>query len=1241
MQPTSLFSFPASPVFLRRLVILLLSSTLVLFLAGSALAQIDAPRPIVADAFTAGAWEPNELPDVAVVLSGVEADDPILETRVIPELQQLPGVVAVVGEVAPSGRIALHLSLATGVSDSVLPQIQATVEDGLPDAQISLGGRAVADRDLLDRLNRGMIVAVVPVVVLLTVLVAAALGVRFGLAAGGTIGLSTLLGGLVGASVAGSFDGSLATTAVPAVLVAVLVSSVLSFRLLDWFKQPFEGDQAEAIRQSVRHLLPEAALLFGGLIATALILEVAGGSTPTSVVAVGGLFASLVTFGALPALLATMGTVPDEEEYKLFRLNGPDGRDVPLAVLAGFACFLLVLGLFAIRVPDSTLMDESALPQGVTSRRVSEQLVELGGDPSSALLAEIARPAVDSPLDERAIADWGIAVSELPTVGWVETATGRYAGGALVSAPVSSTNFTTDTTTMAIVTPIITPRSAGAVDLVATLEAISADIFSTEVVLSGSSVDAADTVNGATLRLWLLVGLLAIFGALAVLLLVNDLVLAGLALALRLIGTLALLGVYYLVAGDVGVVELQIAALVFSVGVGLFEIGFLRRIRNDVAASLDQAVVETDVVNSAFRREGRAAMLGLAVTALCGLGLLSNDLVVARQLGVAVAAGVVIELLIGTWLLRPAVLGERTVSVGLGGSLFDLKSLNGDRDGRRLQTAGQPVTQKPRVDEPRVDEPRVDESRPGTPVADKPVVPVLDLPAPTGAPLTNEAAPSTDAISLDELLSGTSSSDGSSSDGSPSDGSSSDGSSSDGSSSEGVSSERASSKGASSDSSATSESASARLLGAMRERTWSNESSAQPSNATPEAWLPKLLTLVRDSLFEGSSKSSSPTKRSQKHTSPALFEEPGQEVAIPSADNTPVIGRSASVPITPAKTSAEKRAEKNAEKNAEKSDAENHVENHVENGVAAKPAKSDRAIASTSKVEDRSKRSPAETADEDVSEPVAGPSDEMPPPPQGKMLAPPATRASYVTDTEFGAGATAPNEPPRVIARSDSNVAFEPRRSGRRFDSVSSDAKTGAHSTDELAPAPESDERISIDAPATLDEHPAGENRNVSIRVSDIGDPEWRRIVANLLRQEFEFQAYPLKAELETVFVDGTPLFGELIEHNKRLRSSGLQVRGEGPVLQKVTLVNSGSPVTVAITVDHPARQLLDQSGRLLGTRPAERRDGMLWLIQDPSGRYRIAEAVDLGTTSTPDPDPEASTAPREAKRGTPTQLLP
>ena len=314
-SPSRRSAYLSTPAFFRRFVTLLLASVLLLFVAGSALATIDAPRPLVGEPYTSGVWDPSELPDVALLVSGVESADPTMERLVIPALRDLPGVAAVTAELAPSGRIALHVALAPEADENVVAAIRSVVASSLPDAHVALGGRTVADQDLLSRLNRSTVVAVVPVVLLLTALITLAFGGQLGIAAGGTVGLSTLLGGLVGSQIAGKFDGTLATTAVPAVLVAVLVSTVLTLRLLEWFKNPIGEDQAAAIRNSVRHLLPETGLLFGGLVVTALLLELLGtGRATASVVAVGGIIAAIITLGALPALLSTLDRVPTKDE---------------------------------------------------------------------------------------------------------------------------------------------------------------------------------------------------------------------------------------------------------------------------------------------------------------------------------------------------------------------------------------------------------------------------------------------------------------------------------------------------------------------------------------------------------------------------------------------------------------------------------------------------------------------------------------------------------------------------------------------------------------------------------------------------------------------------------------------------------------------------------------------------------------------------------------------------------------
>lgn len=773
---------------------------------------------MMAQTTTERSWVPGDAPDLSFVVADGLIDggiDPVITASVAPSLAEVPGVTAVAVDAIDNGRVALHVSLADDVQPTTIDAIERTADQLLDGSQVSIGGRAAIDRDVLDRLNRGALLAVIPVIVLLGLVVAASVGIKLGLTAASVVALASGLGAMFGARVAGTFDGSIATTAIPAVFVAVLVSCVLTFRLLDWFRHPQGEDQADVIRNAVRHLLPEAGLLFGGLIATAIVMELTSpGRASVTVVAAGGIIAAIVTLGSLPAILVTLPPVPNDDDYRLFRLPTPDGRDFPLPVLAGFACFLLALGLFATGAPSDELLDGDALPSGEASRRVAEQLVQSGGDPTDAIVASIDTVAAD----DVSLDAWASDVSELATVGWVETANGRYVDGSLTDATTSAERFVANDTTFAIVSPMVSGRSTAAMELVSAIESLAEDAtFAPD--LAGVPVDALATASAASSGLWILVLMLALTGGLAVYFLLSDLFLAAATVGLRLLGTAASLGVYSILSGDVSGSELQVLALVVNVGVGLFEIGFLRRIGIGLAESGSPDVL----VGDALRREGRAAMFGLGVTALVGLAFLSSEMAVGRSLGVAVAVGVVIELLVGMWLLRPVVQGERAAGV------------------QRTHTSLLP---------------------------------------------------------------------------------------------EGVLGERA------------------------------------------------------------------------------------------------------------------------------------------------------------------------------------------------------------------------------------------------------------ARFTRSVKPAPVAEAEV---------------------------EPEWRRVVGGLLRSEFDCQSEPSTAALASVFVEQTPLFEEVSNHNRRLIETGLRVQGDGPRLRSLEVVNTSSPIAISVTVEHPRRYLVDASDRQIGQRSPEIREGMLWLMQDPSGRYRIAEAIDLG----------------------------
>ncbi len=889
---------------MRRFALIVASSIVFLLLAGTALASIGTARPMMStQQLGMSGVEPGDLPDVTLLVGANGTGDIArsIRTDLLPALRELDGVHSVATEPIANGRQAVYVSIDDTADGELLATISSTVATTMPGTPALVGGRAVADRDVLDRLNRSLLVAIAPVMILLAVMVTASVGGRYGLAVAASVALATLSSGLLGAQSVGRFDGSLATTGVPAVLAGVLVSSVLAFRLLEWFKHPQGDDPAESIRSAIRLLLPEVGLLAGGLVGAAMLLEIVGASrTPATGVAIGTAVAAVVTFAVLPAMLATLPQVPDEDEYRLFRLQLPDGRDVPTPILAGFGVFLLCLGAFATRMPSGDLLDESALPSGVTSRTVAETLRATGGDPTSALLATIG--STDGVVRPEQLSAWARAVSAMPSVGWVESASGRYVDGTLVVA-AQADRFVQEDDVLAVVTPSVAARSLSARELDQMVRSV--DVPDLDITLSGVPTDAARAAGAGSGLLILLVGALAFGGAIAAFVIVGSRRTAAIVAVMRLVGVGGALGVYSIVVGDASMSELQIVALVVSLGAGLFELGVLRRlalqgssidavIAFDPAAmasaeqsGFDHGDIAEERMSAALRSEGRAAVIGMAVVAVCGMGLLASDLEIARRLGIGLAAVMIVELLIGTWLLRPALLGER---------LFYVSFLDAE------------ATRRPGAE-------------------------ALVLGAGATAPASSLAAGAGHAAAAGSTL----------------------------------------------------------------------------ENA--------------------------------------------------------------------------------------------HVQTSASDGIST----------------------------------------------------------TQIVDSNGG------------------SAVFPNRRSTDRLD----------------------------------DDSALGEIRPLI-------DPQWRRIVQGLLRAEFSFQNDPANAELSTVFVEDTPVFNELIEHNMALRTNGFRVVGKGPRLVKVQAVDSSSPVTIAITVDHPERRLMDRDGRLLGVRRPERREGMLWLAQDPSGRYRIAEAVDLGTAADP-----------------------
>ena len=140
-----------------------------------------------------------------------------------------------------------------------------------------------------------------------------------------------------------------------------------------------------------------------------------------------------------------------------------------------------------------------------------------------------------------------------------------------------------------------------------------------------------------------------------------------------------------------------------------------------------------------------------------------------------------------------------------------------------------------------------------------------------------------------------------------------------------------------------------------------------------------------------------------------------------------------------------------------------------------------------------------------------------------------------------------------------------------------------------------------------------------------VDDPQWRRLVNDLLIAEFGLQTDPEAGNLDQVFLDGTPLYRQAAEQHGNLSSAHLRVTGLAPQLRTVETYREAPSGVLSVTVDHPERQLVDQTGTVHGVRKPERRSTMLWVVSPEPGQFRIAESIELGAVSLDEQDPDAA----------------
>ncbi len=601
--------------------------------------------PVGADAAGEGV-----APDIAIVADGVGDASGV---AVVAGLSSIDGVGRATVDSIGEGSLVFYIDdSGTGTSrpvSAIASQARDIIAAELPDADVLVGGSALVDQDLSGHFDVTTL-AIVALAGAIGGLLGIVFGWKRGLAVGAASALAVFCAGNIAGQVGGGFDGTMTTTSVPGALAGLVVAVTLSLRLLIWFRTPSGVDGAETIRHSISGLLPELALLFSGSMLAAVPVELLNpGRSPLTVVAISGLVAAVVILAAVAPALTVLRDEP-EASARLLPLSVLDGRDFPLVILAAIGLVLAALSLFAFRDPATALLDAEALPDDSEPAIVASRLLVGGGDATTALVA--TKPAATSQVD---FEGWAVAIVERAEVERVDIASGRFLSTGQVAVEDTTLLLPAGAEGVAVIVLNVSPRSEVGQEVTSRLAATP--LAGGRPGFTGEAADAAD-VAGSSSPVIVAIIALAVAGAVSVQVLTQNTAQSAVTLLLRLIGGGATVGVYRLMIPNATMSELLIVLALIAIGVGLFELEFLQ----DLTGKVEEGRVAGQ---EAGRRPNPGQNGAFGLVAL-GLGGLTMAPVVwlgggpgTGRFGLGLLAAVMLEVLIGVLVLRPALLGQR------------------------------------------------------------------------------------------------------------------------------------------------------------------------------------------------------------------------------------------------------------------------------------------------------------------------------------------------------------------------------------------------------------------------------------------------------------------------------------------------------------------------------------------------------------------------------------------------------
>lgn len=607
--------------------------------------------------------DPVELvPDVTLVAVGAgEGADRSEELAA--RLSAIDGVArAAVDTEAGDGSLIVHLALTESGGSrrpvtTVVDQATVVLEDVTTPVTITAGGAAIVDAALVDRFD-----AASAWLVVLAVLVGLGLGLvdgwRRSLASGAVLGVAVAAGAGIGAQVAGSFSGSMAETSLPAALGALVMGTVLVIRLVVWARRATEADGAATIQRAVADLGPELALLLAGLVATSLVVDVLDpGRSALTVTTTGAIVAAVVTLALLAPALTLLGPPPPRPDRPWLPLVLPDGRHLPLVVVALAALALAVVSIAAFGATDRDLLDLDQLDETSDEVDVATVQARRGGDPTRGMVvtAPSARPAD--------LVGWVMAAAERPEVAWIDLDGRRFTATGVTERPPAALLSDPAAPGVAVVVPTASPRSVDGQDLAERLGLVP--LAGGEPRFAGPAAVAGAQAGSRTTVVVAIVGL-ALSAGVGALVLTGNRALFAVSAGLRLLGGGATAGLHNLINPDPPMASTLTAVAVVGLGAWASELELLRRLVTEHESGDPEGRTGSyrcPVPGPMASNPGQFGGLGLAALVPAGLVLAATtsltDAPGVLRLGLAIALAAMVEILIGSAVLRPALLGQR------------------------------------------------------------------------------------------------------------------------------------------------------------------------------------------------------------------------------------------------------------------------------------------------------------------------------------------------------------------------------------------------------------------------------------------------------------------------------------------------------------------------------------------------------------------------------------------------------